>query len=467
MTPTEISILLGKHNGAIVAPAGHGKTEMIVDIVSVAVGRQLLLTHTNAGVDALKRRLKKKNIPESKYSIFTIAAFCIRWCLAYKNTAGCPDFNGVEDVDYNLLYDATANIFKHKWAGEILLHSYTNILVDEYQDCTIDQHKLIVELNCFLPVYILGDPLQGIFDWRKPIVNWSTLEFERFELHTEPWRWKNTNPLLGAYLDKVRAVLLPALDGKMVPIQIGPVGNFIKTITPAQFDANQYKLSSKYKSVLYITKWPQKQLRVCQQHPWKFQYDETQELKDLLNYAQFFDAKDGYERSLMAIRFLSECATQVTSELKSYILHLENKDCDFSRIHKHEALKSAIVDYCRRIDYQALIDILKWPMEYNKSSIYRRELYNEMIRAIRLAEQHNCTIHEAALQIRSVPALRKDYNRFRFLSSRTLLSKGLEFDCVLIDMTEPPKVKDFYVAITRARYEVIFITNTNRIILMP
>jgi ATP-dependent exoDNAse (exonuclease V) alpha subunit len=43
----------------------------------------------------------------------------------------------------------------------------------------------------------------------------------------------------------------------------------------------------------------------------------------------------------------------------------------------------------------------------------------------------------------------------------------LEFDCVLIDMTEPPKVKDFYVAITRARYEVIFITNTNRIILMP
>ena len=56
MTKEELDLLLSKRNGAIIAPAGHGKTEMITDIVLASNGKQLLLTHTNAGVDALKKR---------------------------------------------------------------------------------------------------------------------------------------------------------------------------------------------------------------------------------------------------------------------------------------------------------------------------------------------------------------------------------------------------------------------------
>jgi DNA helicase-2/ATP-dependent DNA helicase PcrA len=88
-----------------------------------------------------------------------------------------------------------------------------------------------------------------------------------------------------------------------------------------------------------------------------------------------------------------------------------------------------------------------------------------MLRSINFAEKHNSTIYEGAQFIRLHPGLRKNYDEFRWLSSRTVLSKGLEFDCVLIDMTNPPRARDFYVAITRAKYEIIFITSTKEITL--
>ena len=53
---------------------------------------------------------------------------------------------------------------------------------------------------------------------------------------------------------------------------------------------------------------------------------------------------------------------------------------------------------------------------------------------------------------------------FKFLSSRTLLSKGLEFDCVIIDMTNPLSAKDFYVAMTRAMKKIYIISNRSSLI---
>ena len=66
MTAAEIDKIMQMSSAAIIAPAGHGKTEMIAEIVKYAEGKQLLLTHTNAGVDAIEKRLQKfqkRNIP--------------------------------------------------------------------------------------------------------------------------------------------------------------------------------------------------------------------------------------------------------------------------------------------------------------------------------------------------------------------------------------------------------------------
>lgn len=77
MTEADLDKIIQMPSAAIIAPAGHGKTEMIADIVKHADGKQLLLTHTNAGVDAIEKRLQKRKISKEKYTVTTIAAFCI------------------------------------------------------------------------------------------------------------------------------------------------------------------------------------------------------------------------------------------------------------------------------------------------------------------------------------------------------------------------------------------------------
>ena len=470
MTKEELCLLLSKRNGAIVAPAGHGKTEMIVDIVLASEGKQLLLTHTNAGVDALKARLNYKKVKVKKYNVLTIAAFCIRWCMAYKQTAELPCFNGFDNVDYDSLYPAVKKIFENGWAGYILKNTYTSVIVDEYQDCTLDQHSLVVALNAFLPVYVLGDPLQGIFDWKRKdaqvrLVDWDNIEFESIEVHTEPWRWKETNPELGKYLSRQRELLLPALRKDKVVVLIVPEGNYLSVITPEQFDRNEYKLYKAYKSILYITKLQYKQLSVCQRQAWRFQYDETQELQDLFSFARRFENENGFIRSVAVLDFMYTCATKVSTELKSYYSNLIKEKRDFSRIRNHTELAKPLQAICDSVDYQAMTDILHWLRHFPGSKIYRRELYSEMFRSIVYTKEHGCSLAEAAKQIRLNPGLRKDYSGCKCLSSRTVLSKGLEFDCVLIDMVDPLRAKDFYVALTRARYEVILISNVDKIIL--
>ena len=65
MTEREWNELTKTNTAAVIAPAGHGKTEMLAEIVERSSGKLLLLTHTNAGVDAIRKRMNK-NCTENK-----------------------------------------------------------------------------------------------------------------------------------------------------------------------------------------------------------------------------------------------------------------------------------------------------------------------------------------------------------------------------------------------------------------
>jgi superfamily I DNA/RNA helicase len=56
--------------------------------------------------------------------------------------------------------------------------------------------------------------------------------------------------------------------------------------------------------------------------------------------------------------------------------------------------------------------------------------------------------------------LRKQYKLPKYLSSRTVLSKGLGFDCVIIDMREQLSAQGFYVAMTRAMKKIYIISSS-------
>lgn len=218
---------------------------------------------------------------------------------------------------------------------------------------------------------------------------------------------------------------------------------------------------SQYSSVVYITKWPSQQLNFCSRMPGIFQYDEKQDCDELFKYAVKFDTKAGTDLILEIIGFASVCATGVGTELKSYIDRLKNDSLDFSRIKKHSDFRDMLTEAARNMTKNDIFRMLEWFSKKAEFKQYRSELLSEMKRSIKYAIDHDIAIYDAANHIRKDAGLQKRYTGFKFLSSRTLLSKGLEFDCVIIDMTTPLSAKDFYVAMTRAMRKIYIISDTS------
>lgn len=468
MTEQEWKELISKNTAAIIAPAGHGKTEMLSEIVERSSGKLLLLTHTNAGVDAIKKRMNKKNIPANRYNVETIASFCIKWCYSYCSTSNINKslsslVKEQATAYYTQFYSGAKTLFSKSWAGAVLKATYSRVIVDEYQDCTLEHHSIMLQICKHLPLIALGDPMQGIFSFAGPLVDWSNLEYPIITIKTYPWRWKKTNPNLGCYLSKLRELLLPYLNLPNCKIKI-PTTKDVSIVAFSDFD--MYKLLPQiknYESVIYVTKWPKKQLDICSKMGGIFQYDEKQECPELFEYAEAFDKLHGSELTLESLRFMEKCSNGVATELESYINRLEKCNIDFSRIKKHKDIGDAISTVAINSDYIAIYKLIHGFEQKTEFKIYRKELYYEMLRSIKYAIEHNLTVFEGANHIRKDAHLQKSYSQFKFLSSRTLLSKGLEFDCVIIDTADKLSVKEFYVAMTRAKKKIFIISNTDEI----
>lgn len=86
----ELAIKLGECTGKgyVIAPAGYGKTHLIAMAVKVGAHRQLILTHTFAGVNSIKTKMSTLGVPSSRYQIDTIASWSLRLCLAYPKSSG-------------------------------------------------------------------------------------------------------------------------------------------------------------------------------------------------------------------------------------------------------------------------------------------------------------------------------------------------------------------------------------------
>ena len=197
-----------QRKAVVVAPAGCGKTELIADSVGCSRGRQLILTHTHAGVDSLRRRLNAKGISSCSYKLETIHSFALRYAAAYPSLSKIPCKQPRAKEDYPKVIEAANSLLEETLAKEILCCSYSGLFVDEYQDCTIDQHQLIMKIADILACRIVGDYLQGIFGFGdKRIADWDKdvyPNFNRLSDLNEPHRWRDKNPELGAWLLEVR-----------------------------------------------------------------------------------------------------------------------------------------------------------------------------------------------------------------------------------------------------------------------
>jgi hypothetical protein len=81
--------LLGVRRGVVIAPAGCGKTQFLVGSVKVnPSGRVLVLTHTRAGVAAIRERLRKAGVAQQSFRVATLDAWSAWLALRFPKTSG-------------------------------------------------------------------------------------------------------------------------------------------------------------------------------------------------------------------------------------------------------------------------------------------------------------------------------------------------------------------------------------------
>lgn len=207
--------LLDNLPASVELAAGSGKTWTLSDTVRTIAaqgGRALVLTHTVAGVHAVSAKLHDFEIDPAAYHVATITSFAIELVCAYSELA---DFDVPAEVDLtrsNDYFQGAAAALGRKHIRDVYAISFSHLLVDEYQDCTQIQHRLILAIKEAIPkTVVFGDRLQGIFGFAGRIVDWEgdvLPEFPDFPMPQLPRRWDGHNEDLGAWLLRLRPQLV-------------------------------------------------------------------------------------------------------------------------------------------------------------------------------------------------------------------------------------------------------------------
>ena len=244
-----IETVLNSGNGAVIAPAGCGKTHLLTEILGQAQpAPYLVLTHTTAGVAALKKRLAKLKTPTKNCVVTTIDGWCMKFANSFNNS--CPVQSSVDEPGkfYPELRKSVLSYLTAGAVNEILISTYSRLLVDEYQDCDFDQHNIICTLSNILPTTIFGDPMQRIFNFRgMKLPVWETEVLASFpvicNLNT-PWRWNNsgTNDL-GSWLLESRTQLA---RGNKIDLTSCPDYIYWKQLTGNDREDHQQQVDSQY-----------------------------------------------------------------------------------------------------------------------------------------------------------------------------------------------------------------------------
>jgi DNA helicase-2/ATP-dependent DNA helicase PcrA len=451
---TDAPTLAAARRASLTAPAGTGKTELIAKAVAEHGGRrELVLTHTHAGVEALRRRISKYARASGSFEVHTIAGWVLRYAGAFPASSRVPNGVPANQAAWDQAYAAVDRLLDRSPIKEIVRASYSGIFVDEYQDCTVGQHAIIMKLGAIVPVRILGDPLQGIFDFgRNTPVQWDrdvTPNFPPLVPLAEPWRWNNSNRDLGRWLAAARTELeggrsINLVGAPITWIQI-PQQNPVGVMVNACFNLAQNSQGS----IVAIHKMPQQCHYVGGRLSGLFQCIEPIDSVDLSAAAQAIDQANGAGKAVALIDFASKCQTKVKTDLKRIRTAFSNGAEPNVRAANLLAAANALTTLSRSNSLPDALSALAVLKTFPGAVLFRRELFEEMQRSLRLVIAGEATsLKDAVWQAR---------NRTRFsgrrvgrcIIGRTLLVKGLEFDhCVLLD-ADGLGAKDLYVALTR------------------
>jgi hypothetical protein len=451
--------LLGIHRGLVTAPAGCGKTELIARSLARHTGRRpmLVLTHTNAGVAALRGRLNRAGVPAKNYRLATIDGWAMRLISTFPLRSGhSPKL--LELVrpakDYPEIRVTATNLLQSGCISEILFSSYERLVVDEYQDCSTLQHSIVVNAAAVLPTVVLGDDLQAIFNFGSDkLADWETetcKEFPEVGTLKTPWRWINAKAEeLGRWLLDVRKHLK---NRESINLKHAPSNVVLHVLDGSgsdhkiRLEAARVQPPGKNESVVIIgesTSRKNQQL-IASQTPGAITV-EAVDFKDLIEFAHSFDLHDGDAISQLA-QFGQSLMTNAGAEhlIKRITSHRDKT----SRIPPTEVEQSAL-KFVASPSHASALDVL---VEMNKQPgvrVHRPEILSAAIKAFKeCGINTQLTLYDAAIRMR-------ERNRMigRRLGRRTvgstLLVKGLEAEVSVVLHACELDAPNLYVAMTR------------------
>ncbi len=402
--------------GYVIAPAGYGKTHLIAMAVKAATKRQLILTHTFAGVNSIKTKMTALGVPSFKYQIDTIASWSLRLCLAYPKTSGWK-VEHPSNKQWNKLYESCSVLLGKQFVRRVVAATYAGVYVDEYQDCSDLQHSLVCAIAEFLPCRILGDPMQAIFDFGgdegKP-VDWAESVYPTFtclgQLET-PWRWKSAgDPKLGAWLKKARETLE---QGQKIDLLNGLPECVKRAYTTPEFlSAKQYNslmgLLGHTDSVIALHGGDQKSKNMTHdlalRLAGRFSSIEEVEGKALHSFVKkLVAAKTTKVGFLLAVEFAKKCFTGVAKALTAGTQ--KGEIAKQSKATKHPLLLHAANAYLNSPTSAHLKAFFLALKANPETSAYRRDLLYRFLNVLKIhIDGAGATLTEAANLYRKRPA---------------------------------------------------------------
>lgn len=477
----------------LVSPAGYGKTHTIAESLKHADGKQLILTHTHAGVSSLRDKIKKSDIKPARYHIETISSFAQKYTHAFYNKTDLPD---QEAKGYHAFVIKKASvILKSPVVRRVIAASYEGLFVDEYQDCTKDQHAMITALSGVLRTHILGDPMQGIFDFNGDAVDFES-DLDGFDIFPElsiPQRWyrEGNNRGLGDTLKEFREKLKlqkpisltsNAENGlHVVTVQSNDILN-AQSIYRKSLDRLIQNPENKpeYNSLLIIVpeyeeiknngdRVPKGDIKHRAQIRTQIDYSKSLKLLEAIDDKSFYAISKKADGLIDGIVRARKKSVRVRKDSLDILFNKTDLDAWFNNDGlknkqdaegKKQSLKfqTKIEIFVSSPSAANLYEIILEAKNGLKLKYKRDEIIFSFLRALKEAGQSNISVYEAMKRNRNT--IRRSGRKIHGKCiGTTLLTKGLEFDTVAIlnaHRFECPK--HLYVALTRCCKKLIIFT---------
>jgi hypothetical protein len=436
-------------------PAGAGKTQIIAAVgalASEAGERVLVLTHTNAGVDALRRRMRAFGVAASQVSVETIASWSHALVRHYPQLAQFSAPPVPDWADCRRYYTGAGLVASAQAIRQMLAASYDLAVVDEYQDCGTDQHALIVALSEALPIAVFGDPLQSIFDFGGNVpVTWETdvaARWPNLDLPVRPWRWVGHNEALGQWLIDIRADLMSGtpinLDGTAPVTWIAA--------TPQTRTSTCYNQPANSGSVVAIGNLPYDCATQARALGGTYTVMEEIEGKEMLRFAAVVDQAKPELVAAATAEYGKRCAAKVAEALNPAVINKLKAGKPVTHLKRPGAenalqrLSELLTDPSPARIRDALVAI----GAIDRIRMYRHDAWYTMLAALQIAPASNISVSAAVAQLRNRTRATGRRTMQRIVS-RPVLIKGLEYDHAVVLDADVHTPTALYVALTRAR----------------